>query len=223
MAQSTSVAFQGVAGANSEAAIRQHFGAQVTTLPVDAFDDIFRAVESGTATYGMLPVENSSAGSVARAYELLMDYDLRIQAEVILHIHYQLLAAPGTKLADIKRVQSHPQALAQCVLINSVMNPVRWTDWFALNELPLPTTGAGPSFDRGALAIAAAVQGLGLALESTRFAQEELAKGELVPVGGGRFRSVTRELHFLCYRVAQQQHPKIAAFRKWLLDAAATD
>ncbi|MHB8627141.1 MAG: prephenate dehydratase [Aggregatilineales bacterium] len=130
MANPISVAFQGVAGANSEAAIRQHFGSNVTTLPVDAFDDIFRVVESGTATYGMLPVENSSAGSVARAYELLMDYDLRIQAEVILHVHYQLLAIPGTKLADIKRVQSHPQALAQCekYLKRRGIEPVAWFD-----------------------------------------------------------------------------------------------
>jgi prephenate dehydratase len=125
-----SVAFQGVAGANSEAAIRQHYGAEVTTLPVDTFDDIFRAVESNTATYGMLPVENSSAGSVARSYELLMDYDLRIQAEVILHVHYQLLAIRGTKLADIKRVQSHPQALAQCekYLKRRGIEPVVWFD-----------------------------------------------------------------------------------------------
>ena len=129
------VGFQGVAGANSEAAIWQHFGtgtdgAKVTTLPLETFDDIFRAVESGAATHGMLPVENSSAGSVARSYELLMDYDLRIQAEVILRVRYTLLAHRGVKLSDIKRVQSHPQALAQCekYLKRRNLIPVAWFD-----------------------------------------------------------------------------------------------
>ena len=129
------VAFQGVAGANSEAAIWQHFGAgtdgaKVTPLPMETFDDIFRAVEAGAATHGMLPVENSSAGSVARSYELLMDYDLRIQAEVILRVRYTLLGMPGAKLNDIKRVQSHPQALAQCekYLKRRNLMPVAWFD-----------------------------------------------------------------------------------------------
>lgn len=129
------VAFQGVAGANSEAAVWQHFGPttdhqQVTTLPLETFDDIFRAVEAGAATHGMLPVENSSAGSVARAYELLMDYDLRIQAEVILRVRYSLLVMPGIKLSDIRQAQSHPQALAQCerYLKRRGIKPVAWFD-----------------------------------------------------------------------------------------------
>ncbi len=143
-----SVAFQGVAGANSEAAIRLHFGDQVTPLPCETFDQIFKAVESGQAQYGMLPVENSLAGTVARSYELLMDYDLRIQAEVILRIRYELLAPPGTKLADIKRVRSHPQALAQCdkYLKRHGFAPVVWFDTAGsardLAQNPEPHTAA---------------------------------------------------------------------------------
>jgi prephenate dehydratase len=108
------VAFQGVAGAYSEEAIRQFFGAETESVPCDALEDIFPVVERGEADYGMLPVENAVAGSVTGAYELLLERDLRIYAEVILRVRHMLLAAPGTELADVKRVRSHPQALAQC-------------------------------------------------------------------------------------------------------------
>ncbi len=108
------VAFQGVAGAYSEEAIRQYFGPTVQTVPCRTLDELFPLVESGDADYALLPVENAVAGTVAGAYELLLERDLRINAEVILHVHHMLLAIPGTKREDIKRVRSHPQALAQC-------------------------------------------------------------------------------------------------------------
>lgn len=107
------VAFQGEHGAYSEEAIRQHFG-EVETLPCRGFQNVFEAVLVGKATCGLLPVENSLAGTVAQSYELLFDHSLRIQAEVILRVHHMLLAPQGTTIGDIKRVQSHPQALAQC-------------------------------------------------------------------------------------------------------------
>ena len=110
----TTVAFQGIAGAYSEQAVRQFFGTETKSIPCQAFADIFLAVENGQADYGMLPVENAVAGSVTQSYELLMEHDLRIHAEVILHVHHMLLATPGTQLTDLKRVRSHPQALAQC-------------------------------------------------------------------------------------------------------------
>ena len=103
----TKVAFQGVAGAYSEEAIRQYFGSDVETISCKISDEIFPIVENGDADYGMLPVENAVAGSVTGSYELLMEHDLRVWAEVILRVHHMLLATPGTKL-------EHPQALAQC-------------------------------------------------------------------------------------------------------------
>ena len=108
------VAYQGVAGAYSEQAIRQFFGPEVETLPLKTLSDLFMAVVRRDADFGMLPVENSVAGSVNQAYELLMEHDLRIHAEVILRVRHMLMAPPGTQLADVKRVRSHPQALAQC-------------------------------------------------------------------------------------------------------------
>lgn len=108
------VAFQGVAGAYSENAIYHFFGPETKTAPCRTLEDIFEAVERGHANLGMLPVENALAGSVPRAYELLMERDLRIQAEVIMRIQHTLMAAPGVKLADLKRVKSTLLSLQQC-------------------------------------------------------------------------------------------------------------
>jgi len=110
----TSVAYQGIAGAYSEEAIRQYFGPDAKAVSCETFADVFAAVERGEIGYGMLPVENSIAGSVNWSYELLMEHDLRIYAEVILRVRHLLLANPGTALEEIRVVRSHPQALAQC-------------------------------------------------------------------------------------------------------------
>ncbi len=111
---SITVAFQGVHGAYSEQAIRQHFGDAVNTHPCPSLSELFAVIESRTVDYGILPVENALAGAVNQAYELLLDHDLRIQAEIILHVHHALLAPRGMGMADITRVRSHRQALAQC-------------------------------------------------------------------------------------------------------------
>jgi prephenate dehydratase len=108
------VAFQGESGAYSEQAIYQHFGPEVTAVPCPGFPEIFEAIHQGQAAYGMLPVENSLAGTVIPAYDQLVDHDLRIQAEVILKVAHCLMAPAGTIMADVRRVKSHPQALAQC-------------------------------------------------------------------------------------------------------------
>ncbi len=110
----TRVAFQGVAGAYSEEAVRQYFGAAVETLACPTLEEVFPEVEGGRAAYAMLPVENAVAGAVAGAYELLLERDLRINAEVILRVRHMLLAVPGTQRSQVRRVRSHPQALAQC-------------------------------------------------------------------------------------------------------------
>jgi prephenate dehydratase len=110
----TTVSFQGIPGAYSEEAVRQFFGPQVNSLPCRTFVDLFVAVEEGTAEYGMLPIENSLAGSVVQSYELLMEHDLRVRAEVILRVRHRLLALPEVAITDLKRIKSHPQALAQC-------------------------------------------------------------------------------------------------------------
>jgi len=110
----TRVAYQGEAGAYSEEGIRQFFGAGADPVPCETFAEVLAAVESADCDFGMLPVENSIAGSVNWSYELLMEHDLRIFAEVILRVRHLLLAPPATVFDDVRVVRSHPQALAQC-------------------------------------------------------------------------------------------------------------
>ncbi len=109
----TIVAFQGEHGAYSEEAVRQHFGEAVDVLPCTAFEEIFESVESGKATYGMVPVENSTAGSINKSYDLLLEHDLKVHGEVLVRVRHNLLTIPGGA-GEIKEVRSHPQALAQC-------------------------------------------------------------------------------------------------------------
>lgn len=124
------VAFQGIHGANSELAIRQHFGDTVDVLPCTDLEELFNAIHTEKARFGILPVENAFAGAVSGAYELLMDSDLRIQAEIIFHVHFALMVLPGVQMSDIRYVRSHPQALAQCsnFIKRQSMKPVQWYD-----------------------------------------------------------------------------------------------
>jgi prephenate dehydratase len=108
------IAFQGERGAYSEAAAVTFFGDSVEVMPCPDFDAVFEAVTYRQADRGVLPVENSLAGSIHRNYDLLLRYELSIVGEVQIPIAHQLIALPDVTLADIKKVYSHPQALAQC-------------------------------------------------------------------------------------------------------------
>jgi len=108
------VAFQGDRGAFSEDAAIKLFGGNVDFLPCLRLRDVFQAVVEDKVSFGVVPIENSQAGSINETYDLLLAYPLNIYAEVILRISHYLMALPGEKLADIRKVYSHPQALAQC-------------------------------------------------------------------------------------------------------------
>lgn len=111
--QPLAVAYLGPAGSFSEQAALEHFGHSVTGVPCASFDEVFRAVEAGTANVGMVPVENSTEGAVNRSLDLLLGSPVRILGERSLLIRHCLLAKDET-MSGVTRIMAHPQALAQC-------------------------------------------------------------------------------------------------------------
>lgn len=107
------IGFQGEHGAYGEMAIRMHQPAAVP-IPCKEFSDVFDGVKSGQLDLGVVPVENSLAGSVGPVNDLLVETDLHIIGEIEVPIHHCLLTLPETDYRDIKVAYSHPQALAQC-------------------------------------------------------------------------------------------------------------
>ena len=107
------IVFQGTEGAYSQAAMEKYFGNDINSFHVQTFRDAMEAIEEGSADFAVLPIENSSAGAVNEVYDLLMEFENYIVGEVFLSIDHALAGLPGTKLNEIERVYSHPQALMQ--------------------------------------------------------------------------------------------------------------
>ncbi len=108
------VAFQGERGAFSEEAIAKLLGDGVEAVPCPTFESLFCAVAEGRAGRILAPLENSLSGSVHRCYDLLLETSLLIEAEVVLPVAHCLIGCAGATLTDIRVVESHPVALAQC-------------------------------------------------------------------------------------------------------------
>ena len=108
------VAYQGEPGAFSQTAARQLLGDDAATIPFRSFEEMFQSVATGDADCCVAPIENSLAGSIHRNYDLLLSSGLTILGETFLRIVHNLIAPPGTTLNDVRRVYSHPVALAQC-------------------------------------------------------------------------------------------------------------
>lgn len=122
------VAYLGPQGTFSEEAVTKRFGSAVTSLPCSSIDDIFRKVESGAASYGVVPVENSTEGAVGRTMDLLLQTPLKICGELELPVH-QCLMAQQTDLTAIRKIYSHPQSFAQCqVWINENLQSLTAVD-----------------------------------------------------------------------------------------------
>ncbi len=107
------VAFLGPAGTFSEQAAFQYFGSSIERVPCSSIDEVFRAAASGSAEFGVVPVENSTEGVISRSLDLLLTTPLQIVGETSLLVRHNLLRQSDS-LVEIEAIYAHPQALAQC-------------------------------------------------------------------------------------------------------------
>lgn len=108
------IAFQGELGAYGEQATYAYFGSMVEPVPCESFDAVFAAVTSGAVDSGLIPIENSLAGSIHQNYDLLLRHNLHINGEHLLRVRHCLIGLPGASKSQIQKAISHPQALGQC-------------------------------------------------------------------------------------------------------------
>jgi prephenate dehydratase len=109
------VAFQGEKGAFSQQAIRQFFGERAEVVPCQRFEDVFVRLRDKEVAAAVIPIENTLAGSVHENYDHLVHFNLEICGETNVRINHNLIAAPGVRFRDLRRVFSHPVALNQCL------------------------------------------------------------------------------------------------------------
>ena len=122
--ETATVACQGVEGAYSGIACEKLFK-RPSTFYFSSFDAVFAAIEKGLCRYGVIPVENSTAGTVNAVYDLMRRHDFRIVRSVRVKVDHNLLVRPGTKLEDIREIYSHPQAIAQCAAFLQTLPKVK--------------------------------------------------------------------------------------------------
>lgn len=114
VAPQAKIAFQGELGAFSQRACRQIFGAKIAPFPCISFEDVFEAIAKKKATAGVIPIENTLAGSIHQNFDLLARYPFEAVAETFVRIEHSLIAHSGISLEKITQIFSHPVALAQC-------------------------------------------------------------------------------------------------------------
>ena len=119
---SAMVACQGVDGAYSQIACDRMFSS-ANILYFDTFDKVFSAIEKGLCRYGVLPIENSTAGSVNKVYDLMLEHNFYIVKSVRIKVDHNLLAKEGTSLSDIREIFTHEQAIRQCEEFLSSLGP----------------------------------------------------------------------------------------------------
>lgn len=123
-APQASVAIQGERGSNSELAALEYFGSDFALVACSSFEELFEAVRGGRASFGMAPVDNSLAGSIHEVWDLFLRRPLPVVGELSLRIGHCLIGNPAGELSRIRRISSHPQALAQCEEFLSTLDGV---------------------------------------------------------------------------------------------------
>ena len=107
------IGYLGPEGTHSQQAVYKHFGHSVHGLPLSSIEEVFQGVEAGNADFGVVPVENSSQGTIQSTLDMFLTSQVKICGEVELRVHQHLLSRSG-RMEDIERVYSHPQSFAQC-------------------------------------------------------------------------------------------------------------
>lgn len=118
------VACQGVEGAYSQLACDKLFK-HPSIMYFSSFEGVFKAIEEGLCSFGILPIENSTAGTVSRVYDLMMEHEFHIARTVRLKVDHCLLARPGVRLEDVREIHSHEQAISQCASFLASLPDVR--------------------------------------------------------------------------------------------------
>lgn len=127
----TKVCYFGMPGSHTQQAMEDFFGEDICGMSCSTFQSVMEAVERGDADYGVLPIENSSTGGITANYDLLLNYSNSIIGQYVNRIDQCLLALPGARPEDIKKVYSHPQGLLQCRVFlkeHPEMTPVECAD-----------------------------------------------------------------------------------------------
>jgi chorismate mutase/prephenate dehydratase len=107
------IGYLGPEGTHSQQAVYKHFGHSIHGLPLGSIEEVFQEVEAGHADFGVVPVENSTQGTIQSTLDMFLTSKLKICGEVELRVHQHLLSRSG-RIEDIERVYSHPQSFAQC-------------------------------------------------------------------------------------------------------------
>jgi len=184
------VAFQGENGAFSELAAVKYFSAQVRTVAFADFEKVFNAIQKGRVDCGIIPVENSLAGSIHQNYDLLLKYPLSIVGEIKLRISHNLIANHRTRIKDIRNIYSHPAALAQCQAFIKTLGAIEQRPYY-------DTAGSvrfvrdSRAYDSAAIAGSRAAEDYGMKILKRNIEDNEknftrfvlLAKKPLVPKG----------------------------------------
>jgi chorismate mutase/prephenate dehydratase len=110
----TPIAYYGEKGSYTEQAMLEYFNMQGMGIPMSTFEEVMKTLTEGRAEYGVLPIENSSTGTLSDIFDLLAEYDNYIIGEHVINIDHNLWGLPGSNIQGIRRVYSHPQGLLQC-------------------------------------------------------------------------------------------------------------
>lgn len=194
------VAFQGVEGAYSQAAMKAFFGDDVNAVAVEKWRDALEAIMDGVADYAVLPIENSTAGFVSEIYDLLLKYDDYIVGEQVIRIEHKLLGLTEAELDDIQTVYSHEQALMQCE--NYLNGHAQWKQTAVINTAAAAKKVADEQ-DKTQAAIASAFAGenFGLKILDEKICSSEANSTRFIIVSNQRiFRKDAKKIS-ICFEV----------------------